>query len=229
LTLAANLAFIAFAVYVFRANAEHQAAQANELAVREVNHRIKNSLQMISSLIHMRSRKIDDEGYHRAVEDMTSQLTAVAETYRFVQSSASLDRVDITKTLMGLCAYLQKTYETRVELEPSSPLLVDAAHATTLAIVVNELVTNGIKHGDGRVTVSCKETQDTLRIEVKNSGPPLPKGFSMGKNQGFGLRAVTTMVEGLGGKVVADEYRARRIVRSGSTDECLAKKQQVRR
>jgi two-component sensor histidine kinase len=201
LTIAANLAFIAFAIYLHRASQSRQAALANELAVREVNHRVKNSLQLISSLLHMRARKSDDEGYRRATEDVTNHLTALAETYRVVQSATTLESVDINTTLKGLCAHLQQTYDTSVKLEPGTPIMIDAAPATTLAVIVNELVCNGIKHGEGQVTVSCEETQETLRIAVRNSGPPLPEEFSLEEVKGFGLKAVNAMAVGLGGKL----------------------------
>ena len=116
--------------------------------------------------------------------------------------------MDIRKTLQGLCGYLQDTYGTAITFVGKEPITVDAGQATALAVVVNELVTNAVKHGDGQVKVTCASSDDTLRIMVQNGGKPLPEGFVLGAGTGFGLRAAKTMVEGLGGKVTADSLEA---------------------
>jgi two-component sensor histidine kinase len=103
-----------------------------------------------------------------------------------------------------LCGYLQETFGRTITFVAKVPIIVEAVHATALAVVVNELVTNAVKHGDGPVKVTCASSDDTLRIMVQNAGKPLPKGFVLGEGTGFGLRAAKTMVEGLSGKVTAD-------------------------
>jgi two-component sensor histidine kinase len=82
----------------------------------------------------------------------------------------------LSETLKGLCANLQDSYDATVRQISSVPVHVDANHATTRAVIINELVTNAIKHGDGQVKVSCSEDQGTLRIAISNGGSMLPEG-----------------------------------------------------
>lgn len=203
LALAANAIFWALAYYVLRSAETRHAAEANEIAVREVNHRVKNSLQLISSLLQLRARRTEDDAYKDAVREVTNQLMALAETYRFVQSAKTLGTVDAAKTLEGLCRHLADTYRVSIAFDAASPAIIHANHATALAVIVNELVTNAIKHGGGEVKVVLQEAKGTTCINVSTARGHLPEGFSLEDTQGFGLRAVRSMVSGIGGRISA--------------------------
>ena len=172
LALSANVIFWALAYYALRTAKVRQAAEANELAVREVNHRVKNSLQLMSSLLQLRARKTEDEAYKDAVREVTNQLIALAETYRFVQSAQTLGTVDAAKTVEGLCRHLADTYRVSITFEAASPAIIHANHATALAVIVNELVTNAIKHGGGDVSVVLKEAKEHVHHRLHPARPP---------------------------------------------------------
>ncbi|MFN4141253.1 sensor histidine kinase [Aestuariivirga sp.] len=203
LALAANGVFWILAWFAARSAQARQEAQANELAVREVNHRVKNSLQLISSLLQLKARKSDDTSYTEAVREVTAQLTALAETYRFVQGASKLGTVDAALTIEGLCNHLGETYQVPIALEAVSSIVVSANHATALTVIVNELVTNAIKHGGGPVTVSLKQDKEMLWLSFLSTKGRLPEGFSLEEAKGFGLRAVRSMLSGLGGHITA--------------------------
>ena len=203
LALAANIVFWVLAFYAFRSAQVRQEAKANELAVREVSHRVKNSLQLMSSLLQIRARKSDDPSYKEAVREMTNQLMALAETYRFVQSAQTLGTADAAKTIEGLCGHLAETYEVAIQVEYASPLIIHANHSTALSVIVNELVTNAIKHGGSPVKVSLSEAKNSTWISIATARGRLPEGFTLEETQGFGLRAVRSMLSALGGKISA--------------------------
>ena len=202
LVLGANIVFWILAYLAYRSETVRQAALANELAVREVNHRIKNSLQLISSLMQLRSRKTEDTAYQNAVRDVTAQLMALAETYRFVQTSTALETVDAVKSIRGLCKHLEGTYGIPITVAASGPAVVHANHASALSIIVNELVTNAIKHGGGSVRLVLAQDSEELRISV-SAPKALPEGFNLEETQGFGLKAVRSMLSSLDGQMTA--------------------------
>jgi two-component sensor histidine kinase len=202
--LAVNAVFWGLALFILRWSVARQEAAANALAVREVNHRVKNSLQLIASLMHIRARKSDDPAFRTAVKDLTSQLTALAETYRFVQSADSLEAVDAAITLQGLCHHLEATYGVPIRVEARPPLIIHANHGTPFAVIVNELVTNAMKHGGGPVRVALCEGDELLRLTVASDHGRLPEGFNMDDQKGFGLRAVRSMLQPLGGRLTAE-------------------------
>ena len=203
LALAANLVFWALAYYAYRTARAQEEAKANELAVREVSHRVKNSLQLMSSLLQIRARKSDDAAYKEAVREMTNQLMALAETYRFVQSARVLGTADAAKTIEGLCHHLAETYGVVIDVDAVSPAIIHANHSTALAVIVNELVTNAIKHGGSPVRVTLNEAKDSMWISIATSRGSLPDGFAIEDTQGFGLRAVRSMLSALEGRMTA--------------------------
>lgn len=206
--LAANAVFWVLALFILRWTVARQEAEANALAVREVNHRVKNSLQLISSLMQIRARRSEDEAYREAVKELTAQLTALSETYRFVQSANSLEEVDAAVTLQRLCRHLEESYSVPITVEATPPLAIHADYGTAFAVMVNELVTNAIKHGGGPVTVTLTEDQNMLQLAVASTAGPLPDGFNVDGQKGFGLKAVRSMLQPLGGRITAENVGA---------------------
>jgi two-component sensor histidine kinase len=204
LVAVANVMFWGFAYYAAKSIEARHAAESHELAVREVHHRLKNSLQLISSLIRMRSAKFSDPQLREIVKEITNDLKAVAEVHSLVQDASKPGTVDIAQTIKTLCEYLHTTYRADMICKSTSSVIINANHATALSVIVNELVTNAIKHGGGRVEVNCWNTTDTLHIEIMNDGQRLPDGFDVETADGFGLRAVRAMISGYGGKIIAE-------------------------
>lgn len=203
LAVGANIVFWVLAYFAYRSAEVSQEAAANELAVREVNHRVKNSLQLMSSLLQIRARKSEDAAYREAVREVTTQLMALGETYRFVQSAQKLGTVDAARTTEGLCHHLSETYGVAIAVDAAAPTIVNANHATALSVIVNELVTNAIKHSGGPVKVSLKEEKESVWISVSTEHGALSEGFTIEETQGFGLRAVRSMLSGFGGRMTA--------------------------
>jgi two-component sensor histidine kinase len=199
----ANIMFWGFAFYAARSTEARHAAESHELAVREVHHRLKNSLQLISSLIRMRSAKFTDPQLREVVSEITNDLKAVAEVHSLVQGASKPGTVDIAQTIKTLCEYLHSTYRAEMTCNSTSSVIINANHATALSVIVNELVTNAIKHGGGRVEVSCHNAADTFHIQIMNDGTQLPDDFDVETTDGFGLRAVRAMLSGYGGKIHA--------------------------
>jgi two-component sensor histidine kinase len=201
--LAANIVFWVLALIAYRSAQVRHEARANELAVREVSHRVKNSLQLLTSLMQVRARKTEDPAYRQAVREVTNQLMALSETYRFVQSASVLGTADAAGTIEGLCRHLAETYDVAIHVEAASPVIVNASHSTALAVIVNELVTNAIKHGGSPVKVTLGTAKNSIWISVTSADGQLPDGFAIEDQRGFGLRAVHSMVAALNGTIVA--------------------------
>jgi two-component sensor histidine kinase len=201
LTLAANIVFWAYAYLAVRNGEARQNAAANELAVREIHHRLKNSLQLISSLINMRARKLDDPELRSVVNEITHDLKAVAEVHTLAHNASAVGTIDICKTVGTLCSYLDNRDGKHVVYRSDCPVIIDANHATALSVIVNELIMNGMKYGTGDLTVKCDGEGDMLRLSVHTSGARLPEDFAIQASSGFGLRALQAMVSAFQGNI----------------------------
>lgn len=161
----------------------------NAALLHEVDHRVKNNLQLIASLLVLQSRREDDPKVRAALSDILGRVNAVAVVHRrlFQDNPLSFD----------VAAFLRDLVDDR---SPGGPVLVrvdlaraevPTAIAAPLALVVNELMTNAFQHAfpDGRrgtVTVKMFHDVDRLRIGITDDGVGVPAGFV----DGFGLTIV---------------------------------------
>ena len=198
-----NILLWAFSLAAIRMSKARRAVELHELSAREVHHRLKNSLQLISSLIRMRSASVKDAAARKTVEEILVDLQAVAKIHSLLQNVPGQGHIDLADSLTLLCEHLRATYRVAIDLECAGTIAVNAAHATGLSIILNELVTNAIKHGGGSVSVSCAVKDDVLVLRVLNDGRPLPEDFRIGASRSFGLRAVNAMVKGFNGTLAA--------------------------
>ena len=207
-TIVANLLFWSLAHFAARSTQAQEAIKAQDLAMREVHHRLKNSLQLMSSLIRMRSAKYTDPMLREVVNDITSDLRAIAEVHNLVQTASSFGEVDIASATKTLCSHLRRTYHAEISCDAAGPIIISATHATSLSVIVNELITNAVKHGGGAVDVRCWKSEEQLHVAVTSNGTALPDDFSLEAATGFGLRALRALVSGFEGKITAanDEH-----------------------
>lgn len=184
--------------------AELEAAlEAQKALLHEVDHRVKNNLQMVSSLILMQIRTIPDENIRRSLREMLSRIEALSTVHRRLYQSddvATFDVADFARDLVtDLVAASGRKLSPRLDLESA---IISAEKAAPLALIVNELVTNVIKHafvgrdGDvpGTLSVALAKPDGVLRIEVADDGVGL--NGAAGENS-FGVRLIRSLAKQL--------------------------------
>ena len=184
--------------------AELQAAlDAQKMLVHEVDHRVKNNLQMISSLIVMQSRSIPDEKIRQSLSDMLERIEAVSTVHRRLYQSDDVRSFDVAEFARDLVSDLvassgREDIRTEFELEK---LVVPAQWATPVALMLNELVTNAIKHAFDRhvngaeriIRVAMDVGSAHHSIEVADNG----KGMTALGGGSFGTRLVRSLARQL--------------------------------
>ena len=182
---------------------EREAAlRQQQVLLRELNHRIKNNLQMVSSVLHLQAARLKDpearEQFRRAVD----RVQTIGDLHAQLGFEGGLGRIDFGEYLQKLCDKLRKSVlaEGRVALRCETvPCTIDLDRAVPLGLVVNELVTNSIKHAfpdgsSGVISISLERgSSDSLVIVVSDSGgrapPELPAGGGLGMRLIAGLSA----------------------------------------
>ncbi len=177
--------------------------EQKELLIKEVNHRIQNSLQLVSSFLGLQARAMGDPKLHEAFEEARRRLQAVALVHRRLYRADQIEVVDMARYLEDLVAdmnaSLGEEWSGRIAVE-ASPILVPTDRAVTLGLVVTELVINANKYAyDGRpgqIAVTLEEHNANLRVVVADHG--------RGKHaltEGFGSRMMGAMVKQLRGEL----------------------------
>ena len=183
-----------------------QVASHYELMLREGDHRIKNSLQVVASLMGLQARRATDPVARDALRAATSRIQAVARIHDALQlSGGGKDVVDLGALIEAMCKSLHAmagdphAIDIVVNVERiETPL----ALAQPLVLAVNELVVNALRHAfpdnrSGSITVNVVRVEGEVRVFVADDGAGLPADYLEGR--GYGMNLVRTMVAKIGG------------------------------
>lgn len=171
----------------------------------ELQHRITNSLTLVSSFLHLQSGRLTDEAAKSALADATARIDAVARLYRSMRQQSSAARIDFGQYLTSLGTDMSVSTGLRCIVQ-TEPIILDSNTAMTLAVATNELVLNASKHAyqakGGVVDVTCRLVDgEEVLLSVADHGRGLPLGFDPQQTRGLGLSYVGRVVQILGGRL----------------------------
>jgi two-component sensor histidine kinase len=179
------------------------ALERQQFLVKEMNHRVKNSLALVVGMLRLQARENDSE-FAQQLEDATLRVGAIARVHEQLYQSADVERFDVGRYIEAICKDLGASFaqcEIHVQAQPG--IVISTDRAISSALIVNELVSNAAKHaypahGTGNVWVNIATTGlDSFFIAVRDEGGGLPEGFEFGKGKGLGARMVRALAEQL--------------------------------
>ena len=181
-------------------------AQRQVVQAQEFEHRLINGLQMISSLLSLQSRKARTSDAADQLAIAASRVAALGRVHHRLHLLDDHDHVEFNRYLEDLCADLSPLL---CEESGDCAISVEGANAeipTTLAIplgfIVNELITNSAKYGEGNITVRFETTAPgCYSLSVLDSGPGLPAQFDPAGSKGLGMKIVQALVKQIGGEL----------------------------
>jgi len=178
-----------------------------EVLFSELQHRVGNNLQMISSLIALQKRQLTDEAARAALDEAARRLGLVGRIHRQLYDPAGAQ--------LGLAAYIDQisrdviaasgcedvTYEFKAEVDAE----LSADQAIPTALVVAEAINNAIEHGFGaggcgHVAVRVSSSEGGVSVVIADDGTGLPEGFDLETSNSLGLRIARTLAQSLGGR-----------------------------
>lgn len=175
----------------------------------ECHHRLLNNLQMIVGLLSLQSRKEANAEVASRLSIAADRVQAIAGLHHHLHSMDGAPTVDFKPYLDRLCR-AHSTMSMSDE-RPDQVVAVDAIElslSTTigipLSLIVNELVTNAIKHGRGRITVTLAPSGKGHALAVSNAGSCLPEGFDPAACNSLGMTLVSSLAEQIGGELRID-------------------------
>ncbi|GHM99172.1 hypothetical protein WSM22_06620 [Cytophagales bacterium WSM2-2] len=178
-----------------------------ELLLREIHHRVKNNLQVISSLLNLQSRSLTDESTINTLKEGQSRVKSMSLIHQKLYQNNDLSTIDFLDYSKELMEYLFSTYKLegrniQYHIEPFEARL-DVDTAVPLGLILNELISNSLKYAftdvrEGRVNLSMRKIQEgRMQLQVSDNGKGMPVNFDIEKSTSTGLRIVKSLVRQL--------------------------------
>jgi two-component sensor histidine kinase len=184
--------------------AKNRAGARSALMASEIDHRAMNSLQLVASLLHLQSRSAGPEA-SRHLAAAANRVLAVARVHRNFAADEAASRIPVVAYLRRLCGELSDILNAPVAVE-GGVASVPTSQILAIGLIVNELVTNAKKHGDGVIKVRFDtRADDQHELCVLDRGGGLPKGFlpNAQDRDGIGMKVITALASQLDGKLTA--------------------------
>jgi PAS domain S-box-containing protein len=181
-----------------------------EALLREVHHRVKNNLQVITSLLRLESMRIDQPDTRTVLKDMQGRIRSMALLHEAIYSSDTFAQVDLEQYLTQVAKQLFRS----AALQPGNvklvldvaPVLLGLDQAILCGLIVNELASNCLKHafpggltGEVRIALTVDGNDSRLQLGVSDSGIGLPADFAEIRGRSLGLQLVSDLVSQLQG------------------------------
>jgi two-component sensor histidine kinase len=180
------------------------ALERHQFLIKEMNHRVKNSLALVVSMLRLQAREKSEPEFAQHLEDATLRVGAIARVHEQLYQASDIEHFDVGRYIEAICKDLGASFsqcEILVQAQPG--IVISTDRAISSALIVNELVSNAAKHaypdqGTGRIWVNVAATGDGgLSISVRDEGGGLPEGFQIRQGKGLGARMVAALAEQL--------------------------------
>ena len=202
-----------------QANALRGSLREKEVLLREIHHRVKNNLQIISSLLHLQSQKVSDAQTLDLFRECRDRIYAMSIIHERLYRSDNLAQFDFGTYLNHITDQLFRSYNVweGIALDVESEVgELDIDQAIPCGLIVNELVSNALKHAfpdrrHGWVRVAFFAEEGIYRLVVEDNGVGMPPDFTMTRSRSLGLKLVAALVEKLQGALHIEGYKAGRL------------------
>jgi PAS domain S-box-containing protein len=197
-----------------RKNAENKVKESlneKELLLREIHHRVKNNMQIISSLLNLQRSYIQDAEADNILQESQGRVKSMALVHEKLYQTDDLSKINVAEYIRSLSMNLFHSYT----VKPGIKLTLDVGEvyfnidtAVPLGLIINELVSNSLKYAfcdreNGEISISLKETDDSgiYHLKVRDDGVGFPSDLDFNNTPSLGLKLVNTLVNQLDGEI----------------------------
>jgi two-component sensor histidine kinase len=181
-----------------------------EILLKEVHHRVKNNMQIVSSLLELQSDSISDERSRVCLRESQNRIRSMALIHERLYQSKNFASIDLGEYIADLSQYLFNSYATeseRVSLKiDAGDFALDIGRAVPCGLIINELISNSLKHAfpDGRsgdISVRVSSEGGWITLQVADTGVGMPAGLDTSNTDTLGLQLVNLLAKQLRGSI----------------------------
>ena len=190
------------------------ALREKEVLLKEIHHRVKNNMQVVSSLLQLQAQYIEDEPTLALFEESQTRIHSMALIHEQLYQSENLDRVDLPLYVENLVANLYQSFgcsNTSIQFNLNiDPIYLNIETAIPCGLIINELVSNSLKYAftqssGGEININFHQiTSQQFHLSIQDNGSGFPAGFDVENTETLGVRLVRMLTHQLEGTLVID-------------------------
>lgn len=175
-----------------------------EQLLKEVHHRVKNNLQIVSSLLNLQSDNILDEKYLAMIKDSRNRINSMAIVHEMLYASRDLSKIEISEYIQRLCSSLHESFskpgsEIRFGFHIEHKLYFDIDHMIPIGLIINEIVSNSFKYAfpenKGNIIIRLGLNEGSYLLDIEDSGIGLAENFEPEKHGHLGMQLILMLVD----------------------------------
>lgn len=182
-----------------------------EILLREVHHRVKNNLQVISSILNLQSSYIKDEKIQHILKESQNRIKSMSFIHESLYQTKNFSYINFSEYIINLSKNLFYTYQVGDEniklIFETDDIQLNIDQAIPSGLIVNELLTNALKYAfkktiqEPEIKIILKQNNNIISLIVQDNGIGLPPQFNINTSETLGIQLVTTLVEQLDGEI----------------------------
>lgn len=181
-----------------------------EMLLKEVHHRVKNNMQVISSLLNLQGKQIKDEQARAVFQASQNRVKSMALIHESLYQTDDVSQINFAEYLRKLIKHISQSYKTPTDSIKMKVNVVDVMLGVDTAVpcglIINELVSNSLKHAfpegrEGEIVIDLSASDSSYKLTLSDDGIGLPEGLDIEQAKTLGLKLVGTLTEQLGGQL----------------------------
>ena len=184
------------------------ALDRHQILLKEVNHRVKNSLQVVTAMLQLQANSVGDPDLSERLNEASSRVNAVGRAYERLAYNADYENIELVEYLREIIGDLEPTVAPcKIEFETSEEIQIAADRAILVGLIINELVANAGKYAypdcpGGLIWVRLFQSdKNSIFVSVRDEGAGLPPGFDPTTSKRLGTRLVNALSKQLGAEL----------------------------
>jgi len=182
-----------------------------EQLLKEIHHRVKNNLQIVSSLLNLQSENVEDQRFLALIRESRNRIYSMALVHEMLYASRDLSHIRIQEYIRRLGqniheSFLKPNREIEFVYEINAELAFDIDRMIPIGLILNEVISNANKYAfpdrDGTITISLQYLENEYYLSITDNGVGLPPDFDIGRNANLGMQLIFMLAEQLEGLAI---------------------------
>lgn len=184
-----------------------KSAEQNQILLAEIHHRVKNNLAIVSGFLDLQAMEADNVKLRDNLKDSQSRILSIASTHDLLYEERDFSSIGFDKNIKKLVRTIADTLSPDVTFNFSmDSVKLNINQAITSSLIVNEMVTNAIKHAYGEedeaiIDITLREDEGTIALTVRDYGEGLPEDFDLDHSNSLGIKLIQVLKEQLDGEL----------------------------